>query len=256
MPWTQRYDPFGSWPLSTLVSALPVLTLFFVLIVLRRRVWVAALTGMLMAVALAAAVFGMPPSMIASACLDGFVFGFLRIAWIIIASIFLYNVAVETGQFQVMKESIAALSSDQRLQAVLIAFCFGAFLEGTGGGGAPVAIAGSFLIGLGFPPFQAATSATCKPMLSMKPCCTPIVTSGARLSRWAALPPPLPPTWSRYFSSSESLRASRSRLFRLQPPPQHLQAAGPRQPGPVLPSRSSRATPKSSAARACWSSLV
>ena len=87
----------------------------------------------------------------------GFVFGFLRIAWIIIASIFLYNVAVETGQFQVMKDSIAALSSDRRLQAVLIAFCFGAFLEGTGGGGAPVAIAGSFLIGLGFPPFQAAT---------------------------------------------------------------------------------------------------
>ena len=110
-----------------------------------------------MAVALAAAVFGMPASMIAAASVHGFVFGFLRIAWIIIASIFLYNVAVETGQFQVMKDSIATLSSDQRLQAVLIAFCFGAFLEGTGGGGAPVAIAGSFLIGLGFPPFQAAT---------------------------------------------------------------------------------------------------
>jgi lactate permease len=157
MPWTQRYDPLGSWPLSTLVSALPVLTLFFVLIVLKKRVWIAALSGMLMAVALAAAVFQMPASMIANASLHGFVFGFLRIAWIIIASIFLYNVAVETGQFQVMKESIAALSSDQRLQAVLIAFCFGAFLEGTGGGGAPVAIAGSFLIGLGFPPFQAAT---------------------------------------------------------------------------------------------------
>jgi lactate permease len=157
MPWTQRYDPLGSWPLSTFVSALPVLTLFFVLIVLRKRVWIAALSGMLMAVLLAAAVFHMPATMIASASLHGFVFGFLRIAWIIIASIFLYNVAVETGQFQVMKESIAALSSDQRLQAVLIAFCFGAFLEGTGGGGAPVAIAGSFLIGLGFPPFQAAT---------------------------------------------------------------------------------------------------
>jgi lactate permease len=157
MPWTQRYDPLGSWPLSTLVSALPVLTLFFVLIVLKKRVWIAALSGMLVAVALAALVFQMPASMIASASLHGFVFGFLRIAWIIIASIFLYNVAVETGQFQVMKESIAALSSDQRLQAVLIAFCFGAFLEGTGGGGAPVAIAGSFLIGLGFPPFQAAT---------------------------------------------------------------------------------------------------
>ena len=157
MTWMQRYDPLGSWPLSTFVSALPVLTLFFVLIVLKKRVWIAALSGMLMAVLLAAAVFQMPASMIASASLHGFVFGFLRIAWIIIASIFLYNVAVETGQFQVMKESIAALSSDQRLQAVLIAFCFGAFLEGTGGGGAPVAIAGSFLIGLGFPPFQAAT---------------------------------------------------------------------------------------------------
>jgi lactate permease len=157
MPWTQRYDPLGSWPLSTFVSALPVLTLFFVLIVLKKRVWIAALSGMLMAVVLAAAVFQMPAAMIASASLHGFVFGFLRIAWIIIASIFLYNVAVETGQFQVMKESIAALSSNQRLQAVLIAFCFGAFLEGTGGGGAPVAIAGSFLIGLGFPPFQAAT---------------------------------------------------------------------------------------------------
>ena len=81
----------------------------------------------------------------------------LRIAWIIVASIFLYNVAVATGQFQVMKDSIAGLSSDKRLQLVLIAFCFGAFLEGTGGGGAPVAIAGAFLIGLGFTPFQAAT---------------------------------------------------------------------------------------------------
>src|SRR5262245_15643271 len=112
---------------------------------------------MVAALLLAALVFRMPPSMIAQASLLGFVFGFLRIAWIIIASIFLYNVAVETGQFQVMKDSIAALSADRRLQAVLIAFCFGAFLEGTGGGGAPVAIAGSFLIGLGFPAFQAAT---------------------------------------------------------------------------------------------------
>jgi lactate permease len=155
--WSQGYDPFHFWPLSTLVSALPVLTLFFVLVVLKRRVWVSALAGMIMAVLLARGVFGMPASMIAGASLVGFVFGFLRIAWIIVASIFLYNVAVETGQFQVMKESIAALASDPRLQVVLIAFCFGAFLEGTGGGGAPVAIAGSFLIGLGFPPFQAAT---------------------------------------------------------------------------------------------------
>jgi len=155
--WNQNYDPLGWWPLSTLVSALPVLTLFFVLLVLRKRVWVAALCGMVMAVVVAGAVFGMPAPLIATAGLNGFVFGFFRIAWIVIASIYLYNVSVETGQFQVMKESIAGVSSDRRLQVILIAFCFGAFLEGTGGGGAPVAIAGSFLIGLGFPHFQAAT---------------------------------------------------------------------------------------------------
>jgi lactate permease len=155
--WQQTYDPFSFWPLSTFVSALPVLTLFFVLIVLKSRVWVAALSGMTVAIVLALTVFNMPVAMAAAACMHGFIFGVLRIAWIVISSIFLYNVAVETGQFQVMKESIAALSADRRLQLVLIAFCFGAFLEGTGGGGAPVAIAGSFLIGLGFDPFQAAT---------------------------------------------------------------------------------------------------
>ena len=155
--WHQSYDPVHFWPLSTLISALPVLTLFFVLLVLRRRVWVAAVSGMAVAVALALTVFSMPAAMVVAASVHGFIFGILRIAWINIASIFLYNVALETGQFQVMKESIAALSADRRLQLVLIAFCFGAFLEGTGGGGAPVAIAGSFLIGLGFDPFQAAT---------------------------------------------------------------------------------------------------
>ena len=134
-----------------------MLTLFFVLLVLRKRVWVSALAGMTMAVVVAAAVFGMPAAQIAAASLNGFVFGFFRIAWIVIASIYLYNVAVETGQFEVMKQSVAGLSSDKRIQVILIAFCFGAFLEGTGGGGAPVAIAGAFLIGLGFPHFQAAT---------------------------------------------------------------------------------------------------
>jgi lactate permease len=156
MPWSQIYDPFNAWPLSTAVAALPVVTLFFVLIVLKQRVWVSALAGMVVAMLLALAVFGMPAPLVGRAAVLGGVFGLLRIAWIIIASIFLYHVAVDSGQFQVMKDSIASLSSDRRIQAVLIAFCFGAFLEGTGGGGAPVAIAGAFLIGLGFPPFQAA----------------------------------------------------------------------------------------------------
>jgi lactate permease len=156
MPWSQIYDPFNAWQLSTAVAALPVLTLFFVLIVLKQRVWVSALAGMVVAMLLALAVFGMPAPLVGRAAVLGGVFGLLRIAWIIIASIFLYHVAVDSGQFQVMKDSIASLSKDRRIQAVLIAFCFGAFLEGTGGGGAPVAIAGAFLIGLGFPPFQAA----------------------------------------------------------------------------------------------------
>jgi lactate permease len=155
--WPQLYDPFGNQVLSTAVAALPVLTLFFVLVVLKRRVWVAALSGLLVSVGLALLVFGMPAVLVATAAGHGFIFGVLRIAWIVVASIFLYNVASTTGQFQVMKESIAGLSSDKRLQLVLIAFCFGAFLEGTGGGGAPVAITGAFLIGLGFHPFQAAT---------------------------------------------------------------------------------------------------
>ncbi len=156
MTWPQNYDPLGNWILSTLIAAIPILTLFFVLVVLKARVWVAALCGMLAAVLIALLVFKMPAVMVAGAAGHGFIFGMLRIAWVIIASIFLYNIAVQTGQFQVMKDSIAGLSGDKRLQLILIAFCFGAFLEGTGGGGAPVAIAGAFLIGLGFQPFQAA----------------------------------------------------------------------------------------------------
>jgi lactate permease len=156
MPWQQNYDPLHYWPLSTAMAAIPVLTLFFVLLVLKKKVWISALSGMLAAILLAAGILQMPAALIANASLHGVVFGFFQIAWIIIASIFLYNIALETGQFEVMKESIASLSGDLRIQMILIAFCFGAFLEGTGGGGAPVAIAGSFLIGLGFPPFRAA----------------------------------------------------------------------------------------------------
>src|SRR5688572_4528596 len=155
--WPQLYDPFGNRILSTAVSALPVVTLFFVLVALKKRVWISALSGFVMAVVLALLVFGMPGTLVATAAAHGFIFGIIRIAWIVVASIFLYNIATTTGQFQVMKSDLAGLSSDKRLQLVLIAFCFGAFLEGTGGGGAPVAIAGAFLIGLGFNPFQAAT---------------------------------------------------------------------------------------------------
>src|SRR4029077_19728589 len=83
-------------------------------------------------------------------------FGLLKIVWIVIAAVFLYNISVETGQFEIMKESIAGITADRRLQVLLVAFCFGAFIEGAAGFGAPVAIAGAFMIGLGFKPFEAA----------------------------------------------------------------------------------------------------
>ena len=98
----------------------------------------------------------MPPQMVLAGAVVGGVFATFRIVWLIVAAVFLYDIAVETGQFEVMKASIARLSADRRLQAVLVAFCFGALIEGAAGFGAPVAISAAFLVGLGFRPFQAA----------------------------------------------------------------------------------------------------
>jgi hypothetical protein len=134
----------------------------FVLVTLKKRVRVSALSGFVVAVTLALFVFGMPALLVGTAAVHGVIFGVMRIAWIVVGSIFLYNVACETGQFGVMKDSIAGLSTDKRLQLVLIAFCFGAFLEGAGGGGAPVAIAGSFLIGLGFGAVSSSDALSCR----------------------------------------------------------------------------------------------
>src|SRR5687767_14511694 len=106
--WLQNYDPLGWWPLSTAVAALPVLTLFFFLVVLRKRVWICALAGMVMAIVLALSVMRMPAPLVLGATGHGFIFGVFRIAWIIVASMFLYNIACATGQFQVMKDSIAS----------------------------------------------------------------------------------------------------------------------------------------------------
>jgi lactate permease len=154
--WHQVYDPLHSWALSALVSALPLATLFYVLLVLKKRVWVAALCGMAVGSILALLIFRMPPLVTGVSVLLGVLIGWLRLAWIIVASIFLYNIAVATGQFQVMRETIVWLSADKRIQVILVAFCFGAFLEGAGGGGAPVALTGALLVGLGFAPLQAA----------------------------------------------------------------------------------------------------
>ena len=104
------------------------------------------------AAAVAIGFFSMPPILAAVSFGYGVAFGLLKIAWIVLAAVFLYDISVETGQFEIMKESIAGITPDRRLQVLLVAFCFGAFIEGAAGFGAPVAIAGAFMIGLGFQP--------------------------------------------------------------------------------------------------------
>jgi lactate permease len=154
--WTQRYDPLGHWVASTAAAALPLVVLLGLLAFSRASAWKAALTGFLTASVVAAVVFGMPVRMIVASATYGVVFALFRIIWLIVAAVFLYDIAVATGQFLVMRASVASLSSDRRLQAVLVAFCFGALMEGAAGFGAPVAISAAFLVGLGFQPFQAA----------------------------------------------------------------------------------------------------
>lgn len=156
MTWTQVYDPFGVWWLSTLVAAVPVVVLLGLLAVFRVKPHWAAMAGAATALVAASAVFQMPWSLAAASLLYGAGFGVLKIAWIVVAAVFLYDITVHTGQFEIMKESVAAITPDRRLQALLVAFCFGAVIEGAAGFGAPVAIAGAFMIGLGFKPFHAA----------------------------------------------------------------------------------------------------
>ena len=156
MTWNQNYDPLGYWWLSTLVAALPIIVLLGLLAGLRVRAHLCAVAGAATAVICAIIVFKMPASLALSSFFYGSAFGLLKIVWIVIAAVFLYDISVDTGQFEIMKQSVAAITPDRRLQLLLVAFCFGAFIEGCAGFGAPVAIAGAFMIGLGFKPFQAA----------------------------------------------------------------------------------------------------
>jgi lactate permease len=156
MQWTQIYDPVGHWWLSTLVAALPIVVLFTLLAGFKVKPHWCAIAGALTAVTVAIAFFKMPSTLAAMSFGYGVAFGLLKIAWIVLAAVYLYDISVETGQFEIMKESIAGITPDRQLQVLLVAFCFGAFIEGAAGFGAPVAIAGAFMIGLGFKPFHAA----------------------------------------------------------------------------------------------------
>jgi lactate permease len=154
--YTQNLDPLGNRFLSTLLAAVPVLVLFYLLV---GRRWIASLAGAAgaaSAIVIAWIVFRMPLPMALMAFVDGAAFGLLPVGWTVLAAMLVYNVTVETGQFNIIRRSVARLSDDARIQAVLIGFAFGAFLEGAAGSGSPVAICGAMLVGLGFKPFQAA----------------------------------------------------------------------------------------------------
>ncbi len=156
--WPQTYTPVSdNLPLSALVAALPVFVVLVLLGILRKPAWMAALSGLGIAAAVALLVYRMPISLLASSCLYGAAYGILPIGWIVFTALLLYRLTVETGKFEIIKDSIGSLTSDQRLQALLIAFAFGAFIEGAAGFGTPVAVAAAMLAGLGFRPFFAAS---------------------------------------------------------------------------------------------------
>jgi lactate permease len=155
--WQHNYEPIaGSLGISALVAAVPIVVLFVMLGVLRKPAWASALAALLSALLVALTVYGMPLGLAMVSTIYGAAYGLFPIAWIVFTSIMLYRLAVDTGKFEIIKDSIGGLTDDRRLQAMFIAFSFGAFIEGAAGFGAPVAVSGAMLAGLGFNPFYAA----------------------------------------------------------------------------------------------------
>ncbi len=155
--WQHNYEPVGgSLGVSAVVAAIPIFVLFFMLGVKRKPAWMAALTALASALLVALVVYRMPVDLAVISTIYGAAYGIFPIAWIVFAAIMLYRLVVDTGKFEIIKDSVGSLTDDRRLQAMFIAFSFGAFMEGAAGFGAPVAVAGAMLAGLGFSPFYAA----------------------------------------------------------------------------------------------------
>lgn len=157
MPWFHNYAAVGnSLGLTALVVAIPILFLFWALAFKRMKGHIAGLLTLLLTLIVTIAAYHMPIRAALSATALGMLNGLFPIGWIILTAVFFYNLTVEAGQFEIIKNSISSISPDRRLQALLIAFCFSAFMEGVAGQGAPVAVAAAMLIGMGFPPLSAA----------------------------------------------------------------------------------------------------
>ena len=156
MAWTQVYDPAGSVVLSALSAAIPLMVLFYMLAIRRAKGHVAAIVGLAVAFVLAVALWGMPFGTAVSSVAYGMANGLFPIVWIVITAVWVYNMTVESGEFEIIKDSLARLTDDRRLQALFIAYAFSCFIEGTAGFGTPVAIAAAMLVGLGFTPLWGA----------------------------------------------------------------------------------------------------
>jgi lactate permease len=155
--WQHNYEPVaGSLGASALVATIPIVVLFVMLGVLRKPAWLSAFSALAAAFVISLAVYGMPVKLALLSTVYGAAYGLFPIAWIVFAAIMLYRLAVDTGKFEIIKDSVGGLTDDRRLQALFIAFSFGAFIEGAAGFGAPVAVSGAMLAGLGFDPFYAA----------------------------------------------------------------------------------------------------
>ncbi len=156
MSWLQHYDPLGNSLLSTVVAALPIVVLLGAIAWLEIRIHLAALLGLAVALVVALAAYHMPLKAAAATTIYGAAFGLFPIGWIILNLIFLYQLTVEKGLFEVLRRGLAHLAPDPRVQLIFIAFSFGAFFEGAAGFGTPVAVTSAILIQLGFKPLQAA----------------------------------------------------------------------------------------------------
>ncbi len=155
--WQHNYTPLnGSLLLSSLVAALPIFVLLFLLGVRRTPAWIAAVSGFGTTILVSFFLYGMPVERIVSAAAFGAAYGWFPIGWIVIWAVYLYRLTLDTGKFEIIKHSLRSLTRDPRLQTLLIAFAFGAFLEGAAGFGTPVAVAAAMLAGMGFSPFHAA----------------------------------------------------------------------------------------------------
>lgn len=156
MNWQQVTDPFNNIGLSALLAVVPILFIFWALIIQKMKGYLASLLATALAMLIAITAYGMPVKLALLSTANGALYGLFPICWIIITAVFLFNITIRSGQFEIIKHYMASITTDRRFQALLIAFSFGSFREGMAGFGAPVAITAALLVGLGFNPLYAA----------------------------------------------------------------------------------------------------